>query len=302
MPYPRAHNAKAVEPNGPYQLFMLALCCLVLAQLAVEAFFTLPEGVHDILLRVDLFICAFFFFDFLLQLARAESKWRYMVTWGWIDLLSSIPMVSGALWGRAARALRLFKLLRGIRSARELIRFLASQRRAEGAFLSLILIAVVVVTMSSIVILEAEQEAGGSIQTAGDALWWSVVTVSTVGYGDTFPVTHVGRLIAVGLMLVGIGLFGTFTAFVASWFGSPVELEQERELEAIRKEMTELRRLLAGHLGVSDQSDAILASQDDGNGPMDGVPDESFTVRQEGQARRLINVAGAGPRSPYAPF
>lgn len=288
-PGEREHSQDSI-----YQLFMLVLCCLVLVQLTVEALFTISPGAHGILLRVDLVICAFFFIDFCMQLKKAPSKLHYMLTWGWIDLLSSIPMISGAQWGRASRALRLFKILRGIRSARELIRYLAAQRRAETAFLSLILITMIVVTTSAIVILQVEHGKGGSINTPADALWWSVVTVTTVGYGDTYPVSPEGRLVAVALMAVGIGLFGTFTALVASWFVAPIEAEQEREMEAIRKEVQEVRRLLADHLGVGDQV-PVPSGTAAVDAPSDGIPGgPSFGSKQTRIARRVLERSRKG--------
>lgn len=74
------------------------------------------------------------------------------------------------------------------------------------------------IIFSSIIILQVEKAPGSNIFTAGDALWWAFVTITTVGYGDLYPVTLEGRLVAVILMTTGVGLFGTFTAFVASWF------------------------------------------------------------------------------------
>jgi voltage-gated potassium channel len=65
---------------------------------------------------------------------------------------------------------------------------------------------------------------GSNIKGFGDGLWWAVTTVTTVGYGDRFPTTSVGRVIAVGLMLVGISLMGVITASVAAWF---VKMSQE---------------------------------------------------------------------------
>ena len=59
---------------------------------------------------------------------------------------------------------------------------------------------------------------GSNIKNFGDGLWWAVTTVTTVGYGDRFPVTTEGRLLAVLLMLAGISLVGVITASVASWF------------------------------------------------------------------------------------
>ena len=67
-------------------------------------------------------------------------------------------------------------------------------------------------------ILQVEKDPNSNIKTAEDALWWAYVTITTVGYGDKYPVTTEGRLIAVVLMTGGVGLFGTFTAYIASWF------------------------------------------------------------------------------------
>ena len=75
-----------------------------------------------------------------------------------------------------------------------------------------------VVIFSSIAILEFENEVNSNIKTAEDAIWWSYVTITTVGYGDKFPITTEGRIIGAILMTTGVGIFGTFTALVSSWF------------------------------------------------------------------------------------
>lgn len=85
------------------------------------------------------------------------------------------------------------------------------------------------VALGSITVLDAEQDAkGANITTFGDALWWACTTVTTVGYGDRFPVTVQGRVVAVGLMLVGIAVVGAVTATIAAWLVSQVEQERER--------------------------------------------------------------------------
>lgn len=208
---------------------------------------TLDPEVLRIFQLADTAICALFFADFLYTLYKAADRKRYFVTWGWIDLLSSIPQVgwlSGSeyvRWGRAARVLR---LVRGIRSLRTVLEFV-SNKRAESAALTATFVAILAVVLSSIAVLQVEKaNPGANIVNAGDALWWATVTVTTVGYGDLFPVTAVGRVIAAGLMLLGIGVFLTVAAFVASWFLGPAEAEQEEELELIRKELTMIRERL----------------------------------------------------------
>ena len=88
----------------------------------------------------------------------------------------------------------------------------------------------------------------GSMTSFGDSLWWAIVTATTVGYGDLSPVTTEGRIIAVALMLVGIGVIGVFTATVASWFveqeraPEPADADLRRRLEAIEGKLDALIR------------------------------------------------------------
>ena len=78
--------------------------------------------------------------------------------------------------------------------------------------------AVLLILFSSIAILQVENGADCNIKTAEDAIWWSYSTLTTVSYGELYPITSEGRIIAALLMAAGIALFGTFTGFIASWF------------------------------------------------------------------------------------
>ena len=106
--------------------------------------------------------------------------------------------------------------------------------------------------VASLAVLDAERDAAGaSITTFGDALWWALTTVTTVGYGDHFPVTPRGRLVAAGLMIGGIALLGVVTATFASWLLDRVaEVEEEstaatqRDIRALTAEVAELRAAL----------------------------------------------------------
>lgn len=257
---------KDLPEVGPYEVFILLLCLLVLVTLAVEVAVPLSPATTEILRELDTVICFFFFLDFLQSLRVAPNKWRYFYTWGWIDLLSSIPHVFLARWGRAARVARLFRILRGVRSLKHILQFVLRFRRAESAFLILVLTSLLTVMFSSIVILHVETSPDANIGNAADAVWWSFVTITTVGYGDHYPVTPEGRILGGFLMVLGIGLFGTFTAFVAAWFVEPVEMEQEREMELMRKELGEIRRLLAAQVRTREveNMDAVVMKRPSG--------------------------------------
>lgn len=188
----------------------------MLGALVVDSLFDLPEETSRLLQAFDLAICAVFFLDFWIQFYKAENKWKFL-RWGWIDLVASIPMVDALRLGRIFRLIRILRVVKAFKSIKD---FLDSffLDKAKGTLNSALLVATLMIIFSSIAILQVETDSASNITTAGDALWWSFVTITTVGYGDYFPVTLEGRLIAVVLMTTGVGLFGTFTAYVASWF------------------------------------------------------------------------------------
>jgi voltage-gated potassium channel len=236
---------------------MLILSVYVLVALFIQTVVPLSPPTNQLIDRVDFIICLIFIYDFFLRLYRAPSKSRFL-RWGWIDLVSSIPMLDAMRWGRLARVVRILRILRAFRSTKLLISFLF-RNRTNSTFASVALISFVLVIFSSIAILNLEDTVEGNIKTPSDALWWAFVTVTTVGYGDKFPVTVEGRLIAALLMTAGVGLFGTFTAYVASFF---MEAEQQKEEADIQHLIAEVRRLsekidlLEGRL-PKDRSDSV---------------------------------------------
>lgn len=243
---PEASTKISAEPrtSGAYQLFMLVVSLLALLVVGAQTALTLSAPIMEVLGYADLAVCVLFFADFIHQLVRAPSRWGYFITWGWIDLLSSIPMVDAFRGARAIRILRILRILRAARSARLLADFVL-HRRAQGAFLAASLVTLVLVFFSSIAILQFEATRGGNITSAEDAVWWTMVTLTTVGYGDHYPVTFEGRIIAVLLMSAGIGLFGTFSGFVASWFLKPGEQQQDDHMGEVRAELADIKRMLA---------------------------------------------------------
>jgi voltage-gated potassium channel len=216
----------------PFNIIILVLSVYILVSLIIDTFVHLPPEISRVLNLLDYGICFFFFIDFLVQFFSAKNKWHYM-RWGWIDLLSSIPMADILQAGRLVRIIRLFRVLRAFRSLRSLGAHIFASR-IRGTFTTISVIALLMIIFSAIAILSVENVPGSNIKTAEDALWWSYVTITTVGYGDKYPVTTLGRLIAAALMTVGVGLFGTFTAFVASWFVE--ENEDDREAAQKKKE------------------------------------------------------------------
>lgn len=119
--------------------------------------------------------------------------------------------------GRSGRVLR---VMRGLR-ATKLLAGLVVRRRAENTFLAASLVALLLVIFCSVAVLHFETNVDSNIRSPDDALWWAFATIATVGYGDRYPVTGEGRIVATILMAAGVGLFGTFSGFLAAWFLGP---------------------------------------------------------------------------------
>jgi voltage-gated potassium channel len=204
----------------PYQLALVVISVVLLAGLAAELVLPAPQEVSRLIIFLDTFVCILLLIDFALRFRRAPSKIEFM-KWGWIDLLASIPAIDVVRWGRLFRVVRLLRIIVALRSLRRLFGLLLG-RRSETGLASLLVFTFLIVSFSSIGILLTEQGANANIRTAEDALWWSITTITTVGYGDRYPVTDAGRVVASMLMFGGIGLFGALSGVAAGIFlGNP---------------------------------------------------------------------------------
>ena len=223
---------------GFLEITVLVLSVYVLGALLAQTALHLPPEISTLLDRIDSLICVVFLGDFVVRFRRAPSKLAFM-KWGWIDLVSSIPAYDFLRWGRMVRLVRIVRILRAFRSARHLTAFLY-RNRTRSLVGTAILVALVLLIFSCIAILAFEDGKDANIQTPFDSLWWAVSTMTTVGYGDKYPVTTEGKLVAMVLMVVGVGLFGVLTGLFARLFVDP---ELRREDSDIQKLATEIRLL-----------------------------------------------------------
>jgi voltage-gated potassium channel len=201
---------------GPFQLALVLLSVVLLLGLAAEIFLPVPREVQRLVFFLDTAVCIVLLADVFVRFYQAPAKLEFM-KWGWIDLLASIPAVDALRWGRVFRIVRVIRLVVALRSLRRLMRLLVETRRRSG-MASLLVFTFLVVSFGSIGILLAETSPESNIETAEDALWWAMATITTVGYGDLYPVTNPGRAIASVVMFSGIGLFGALSGVAASWF------------------------------------------------------------------------------------
>ena len=155
----------------------------------------LSEEQDQIIAIYDLGLSIFLMIDALSRLVRAVDKWQYLFRfYGWLVILGSLPIPFIRVFRLLAMWLVISKLRKGDYGQMGRV---VVQRRAQSTLLATIFAAIVVFELGSLLILTAEQYApDANITTAGDAIWWGLVTISTVGYGDTFPLLiSVGQLV-----------------------------------------------------------------------------------------------------------
>ncbi len=234
------HDLPAGEKHfGFLEIAVLILSVHVLGAHFAQAAFTLPAKVNLILNRIDFFVCIVFFADFCVRFHRAPSKAAFM-KWGWIDLLSSIPTIDALRWGRLARVFSILRILRAFSSMNHIVTFLYHKRK-KSLLGSFALTGVVLIFFSSSVILAVETAPNSNIESPVDAVWWAVTTMTTVGYGDLYPVTLEGRAIGIFLMINGVLLFGVVSGLFARLFMEHEFGKEDVDLKLLTEEIRLLR-------------------------------------------------------------
>ncbi len=204
--------------NASYELFIAVLSILTLINLLI--YYLFPGETTTVVLFMNGLLSLVFLGDFFYRLFSAPSKSGYIIReFGWADLLSCVPLPEFKLF-------RIFRLYLVGRTARkEGSRFISHSVRRnlpQSAFISLTLLIILLLEFGSIAVFYFEIDTpGGNILTAEDAIWYTFVTITTVGYGDQYPVSLSGRIMGMLIMIAGVGLFGTLTGYLSNIFLRP---------------------------------------------------------------------------------
>jgi voltage-gated potassium channel len=224
VPWNRQTADGQVLLSMPWEVFVLGVALLSIVNLGLAVIVRNPD-IEQVITIMDSILIVIFLIDLLRRLRVAGDRRAYMTKgWGWLDLVSIIPLL------RIARLLRIVRVMRvvGRMGGAEVAMRAFFANKATGGLFLVVLIAILVMEFGSLGVLWAERGAeGANILTAEEAIWYLIVTMSTVGYGDYYPVTDVGRLLGSLIIVVGVGVFGTLTGFLANVFLAPSESAEE---------------------------------------------------------------------------
>ena len=255
--------------SNSYTIVVLIMTLFSLAIMGVQ--FLLPEGSETWKL-VNVYnnlSCVFFLIDFAMHMIAEPVKRDYFIgQQGYFDLLGSVPSLGFSQYTAILRIFRLSRLFRLRRflnpKNRQLLKNEILNNRGSYAALITVILAMLVITTGSIFVLFFESRSpDANITAGGDSVWWSIVTITTVGYGDRYPVTAGGRITAMFVMFSGVGIIGALASILASFLIPPPKKAEEpaepqpgenppavsgaaveHELAAVKTELAALRQLL----------------------------------------------------------
>jgi voltage-gated potassium channel len=218
------HIKRRDQLDFGYELFIAAVSILSVFNMVLAYIPGVDLDAINVVYIINAVLTLLFIYDFCLRFATAPSRSFYFIRdYGWADLLAIIP---------ALRIFRLFRIYKAYRIIHKygtgyIVTYL-SKNRAQSALYILVLMVILIIESGGFLVLQAERASmSANIVTAGDAIWWAYVTITTVGYGDRFPVTPVGRIVGILVMTTGVAVFATFAGLISSKLLAPPAKEEE---------------------------------------------------------------------------
>ncbi|QUJ69015.1 potassium channel family protein [Photobacterium sp. GJ3] len=207
---------------NPMSLVALVLSFISLALVTSLFFIPRDDRVYSLFITIDTLICLVFWLQLTADLIRSQDKRAFLKT-HWPDYLASIPIIEPL---RFMRVVQIFRVIRLLRSGQQVLQHVLTYRR-EATIATIVLLLTVLVTVgSSLILIIESKDPAANIHSADDALWWVFVTISTVGYGDHYPVTTLGKLLAAVIITCGVGLFGMVAGLISSFISEPGKHKQ----------------------------------------------------------------------------
>lgn len=246
-----------------YEGIMMGLAVVVLIMLIIELSLPTDEKILEIFGYVDNGILIIFAIDYFYRLYKAEQKWKFFKE-NIFDLIAIIPFNSIFMLARLTRLVRLLKLLKLLKLVSYAGRFFKRFEKffKTNNFIYVLLITIILIVLGSLFISSAEG------MSFSDSIWWSFVTATTVGYGDISPKTSEGRVVAVFLMISGIGFIGMLTGTISTYF---IKNSQERKclkveiIDNIKQKLDDFESLSIEEIDEIHEVLSALKSRKTGN-------------------------------------
>jgi voltage-gated potassium channel Kch len=251
-------------------IFFISIVAVIAIVVGLAYYLVSDEEVREVLRILDTIFALIFLLDFLIRLRLATDRRRYLFRAGWLDLIFSIPGIPAMRVIRGLITLRHTR--RVLQATPDDLEALAHERLGESVLMVTVLGALIVISVGSILIVIVEAGApGATIVRGADAIWWSLVTVATVGYGDEVPVTTGGRWIGSFMIVVGVALFTTITSFLASTFtGRRADQQREEQIALARQNQEQMEEMLQRIIELEQRLAAALDVEE----PSGVAPDE----------------------------
>ena len=223
----KAYIKKIVEINDNkksriFAFFIQALILLSIVTFSIETIPNLKHQTVTVLYAIEVFCVIIFTIEYLLRIYVADSKPRFIFSFfGIIDLLAILPFYLA--FGvdlrslRALRFLRLFRILKLVRYNKAMNHFTSAIKTAKEEILLFIFVTLILIYFSAVGIYYFENQAQPEHFTSiFDSLWWAIITLTTVGYGDVYPITVGGRVFTFFILMIGLGIVAIPTGIISS--------------------------------------------------------------------------------------
>lgn len=228
--------------NHLYEVFILAISLLAIINILITLI-TSDPGMDKVLVIINFAISLILIFDFCFRFFTSNDKFHYFFyRYGWLDLLGSFPLY----WLPIFRILRILRVIRFLRqSGRAAISHDFRSNPASSVLVAVSFLVLLVLQIGSYLIIGVEARSmNANITLPVDALWWALVTVTTVGYGDRYPVTDLGRVIGSLTILLGVIMFSVLTSFFTSKFYPYGQADSEQMQGTAATDIQELQEVL----------------------------------------------------------
>lgn len=203
-----------------YEVFVVLITLLSITNLLL-IWFTQNPQMDQVIFFINIVISLVLMFDFGYRLLSSPSKKYYFIKdFGWLDFLGSLPVLGFQILRlfRVVRVIRLFRKMGTGNVSREFL-----DQRAKSTMATVAFLVILVLQFGSYFVIGVEENSPEAIITSPlDAIWWTFVTITTVGFGDEYPVTDLGRIIGIFVIITGVILFSVLTGFIATRFQSRI--------------------------------------------------------------------------------